>query len=274
MFVRLAFAVVANVDADVLVIDEALAVGDAVFTQKCMRFLRRFQEQGTILFVSHDTGAVLNLCRRALWLSKGQLMQVGPAKQVVEAYMRSNVETTQRLEGIEPQAPNSSRDVQDRAPSADAASPFGAGGAVIASVGLLNEGGTPISTVKCGEVVTLRVEVAALQEISSAIVGFNFKDRLGQVIFGENTCLASEAGPVALSPGDVAVAEFRFEMPGLRSGKYALDLAVAEGTRHHHLQHQWFFDKAILEVVNDRPVVGVLTIPFMAVRLGRREQPL
>ena len=68
MFVRLAFAVIAHVDADILIIDEALAVGDGFFTQKCMRFLREFRENGTLLFVSHDTSAVLNLCDRALWL--------------------------------------------------------------------------------------------------------------------------------------------------------------------------------------------------------------
>ena len=65
MFLRLAFAVIAHVDADILIVDEALAVGDAVFTQKCMRFIRRFQENGTLLFVSHDPSAVQNLCRSA-----------------------------------------------------------------------------------------------------------------------------------------------------------------------------------------------------------------
>ena len=68
MAVRLAFAVVAHVRADILVIDEALAVGDVFFVQKCMRFLRKFQKQGTLFFVSHDTGAVINLCDRVLWL--------------------------------------------------------------------------------------------------------------------------------------------------------------------------------------------------------------
>ncbi|MFP3787273.1 ABC transporter ATP-binding protein, partial [Burkholderia sp. SIMBA_024] len=71
MFVRLAFAVIAHVDADILVIDEALAVGDAFVTQKCMRFLRRFQQTGTVLFVSHDSSAVRSLCSRVIWLDRG-----------------------------------------------------------------------------------------------------------------------------------------------------------------------------------------------------------
>ena len=82
MMLRLAFAVVAHVHADILVIDEALAVGDAFFTQKCMRFLRAFMKTGTVLFVSHDTGAVQNLCHHAIWLEQGKLRKEGrPAVQ-------------------------------------------------------------------------------------------------------------------------------------------------------------------------------------------------
>ena len=88
MYVRLAFAVIAHVDADILVVDEALAVGDAVFTQKCMRFIRKFKEKGTLLFVSHDMGSVLNLCERALWLHRGKIRQLGTAKDIAEAYLQ------------------------------------------------------------------------------------------------------------------------------------------------------------------------------------------
>jgi len=87
MYVRLAFAIAAHVDADTLVIDEALSVGDVRFTQKCMRFLREFQKRGTLLFVSHDTGAVTNLCSRAIWLNSGELVADGASRDVVERYL-------------------------------------------------------------------------------------------------------------------------------------------------------------------------------------------
>jgi lipopolysaccharide transport system ATP-binding protein len=77
MFVRLAFAVIAHVEADILVIDEALSVGDAFFVQKCMRFLRSFMQNGTVVFVSHDTAAVINLCDRVVWLSHGKIVADG-----------------------------------------------------------------------------------------------------------------------------------------------------------------------------------------------------
>lgn len=87
MLVRLAFAVIAHVDADILVIDEALAVGDAFFTQKCMRFLRDFMKKGTVLFVSHDLGAVKNLCSDAIWINKGCLKYNGDSRIASDLYI-------------------------------------------------------------------------------------------------------------------------------------------------------------------------------------------
>ena len=87
MMVRLAFAVIAHVDADLLVIDEALAVGDAFFTQKCMRFLHQFMEHGTVLFVSHDSGAVTNLCDLVIWIDRGCTKAIGDPKIISEDYL-------------------------------------------------------------------------------------------------------------------------------------------------------------------------------------------
>jgi lipopolysaccharide transport system ATP-binding protein len=87
MAMRLAFAVIAHIDADILVIDEALAVGDVYFQQKCMRWLRQFQQRGTVLFCGHDTSAVLTLCQRAIWLDAGILKMISSGKDVTEAYL-------------------------------------------------------------------------------------------------------------------------------------------------------------------------------------------
>ena len=92
MYVRLAFSIIAHVDADILVVDEALSVGDAVFTQKCMRFIRSFQEYGTLIFVSHDTSSVQNLCESSLWLDHGKVKQAGSSKSVVEAYLKWGIQ--------------------------------------------------------------------------------------------------------------------------------------------------------------------------------------
>lgn len=95
MVVRLAFSVIAHVDADILIIDEALAVGDAFFTQKCMRFLRKFMAEHTVLFVSHDAAAVNNLCNRAILLEDGCVKLEGPPKEVTELYLKDMYESMQ-----------------------------------------------------------------------------------------------------------------------------------------------------------------------------------
>src|SRR5262245_13455514 len=87
MYVRLAFAVIAHADADVLVVDEALSVGDVFFGQKCMRFLRDFMKRGTVIFVSHDTSAVINLCDRVIWMQNGQVHREGPTREVTAEYL-------------------------------------------------------------------------------------------------------------------------------------------------------------------------------------------
>ena len=87
MVLRVAFAVIAHVDSDILIIDEALAVGDAFFIQRCMRFLRKFMETGTVLFVSHDTSAVVNLCDRAILLKQGRIVGEGEPQDVVKTYL-------------------------------------------------------------------------------------------------------------------------------------------------------------------------------------------
>ena len=88
MIVRLAFSIITHVNADILVIDEALSVGDAYFTQKCMRFIERFKENGTLIFVSHDANAVLSLCNKAILLDRGRKQAVGGPKEIMEEYTR------------------------------------------------------------------------------------------------------------------------------------------------------------------------------------------
>lgn len=177
MMVRLAFAVIAHVDADILVIDEALAVGDAFFTQKCMRFLRSFMKTGTILFVSHDTGSVRNLCNKAIWLEKGNILQQGTPKDVSENYLEAFYEaqqgksTTTRIKITKKEqsneifkdqrqalinASNLRNDIQLFEFDPDAPS-FGKGQAQITSVQFLDSQGDPLAWIVGGENVMLIV---------------------------------------------------------------------------------------------------------------------
>lgn len=199
MYVRLAFGVIANMAADVLIIDEALAVGDAVFTQKCMRYIRSFQERGTLLFVSHDTAAVQNLCQSAIWLAQGKVQKTGPSKSVAEAYLQSTLQDIygdeQNLVAI---SNNTDSITQDSAPVNYAAKVEGVdnlsnatgwqtGVAELLGVRLKRLSPGSEEVFEGGERVRMVIEAVAHQDLFSPILGFIVKDRLGQDLFGENT---------------------------------------------------------------------------------------
>ena len=288
MMVRLAFAVIAHVDADILVVDEALAVGDAFFTQKCMRFLRNFMKTGTVLFVSHDTGSIKNLCNYAVWLEKGQIIQEGAPKEVCELYVEAFYEAQQgkssttklrefkklddslplkdqRLEFIN--ASNLRNDLQIFKFDPDAAS-FGKGGAQIHDVRLLDEKEYPLAWIVGGEKVTLRVMVHAYQDLDSPIVGFSVKDRLGQALFGDNTFLSYRELLVHCQAGNELQADFVFYMPLLPFGEYSITIAIANGTQEIHEQHHWIHDAVLFKSESSSVATGLIGIPMQHIKLN------
>lgn len=251
MFVRLAFAIIAHVDADILVIDEALAVGDVYFTQKCMRFLEAFAEKGALLFVSHDTTTVVNLCDRAVWLKNGQLQKIGNASEVSEAYL-SSVYENKLPEKITIDAPNESIGAFESAQ-------FGVGGGRIVSCRLLDSDGESILFLSEAQDVIVQVEAHALQQINQPIIGFFIKNRLGQHLFGTNTIKLLPEWQV-LGEGETCQVNFMFHMPLLATGDYSIGVALAEGTQVDHIQHHWIHDALAFKTKADPHLTGYLAI--------------
>jgi lipopolysaccharide transport system ATP-binding protein len=289
MSLRLAFAVIAHVDADILVIDEALAVGDAFFVQKCMRFLRRFMERGTVLFVSHDTAAVINLCERAVWLQEGRIEGIGAPKDICEGYLARIYESQQGPHAATGSRPNSVPAAQLPAPrdmrldfinrtrhrndielfAFDAnGTGFGKGNAVITSAVLTDERGAPLSWTIGGEDVTLVVTLKAFQALAGPIVGFYIKDRLGQPLFGDNTYLTYQEAPPSASAGQTLQARFSFRMPILPAGDYSICVAVAEGTQSEHVQHHWMHDALVIKSHSSSVCTGLIGIPMTGIELA------
>lgn len=287
MMVRLAFAVIAHVDADILIIDEALAVGDAFFTQKCMRFLRAFIKTGTVLFVTHDTGSVKSFCNSALWLEKGRVIQTGTPKDVCESYMEAFYEAQQgkststklkvtkninnlipskdqRLEFIN--TSNLRNDLKIFKFDPDAAS-FGKGGAQIKNVYLLDENQQPAAWIVGGEKVILRIIIQTNQELDSPIVGFYVKNRLGQELFGDNTFLTYKEGAVFCQDEDELWADFIFYMPILPHGEYSITTAVANGTQETCTQHHWIHDAVLFKSESSSVATGLIGIPMLEIKL-------
>jgi len=289
MAVRLAFAVAAHVRAEILIIDEALAVGDVFFVQKCMRFLRKFQESGTLFFVSHDTGAVVNLCDRVLWLDHGQIREMGPAKEVCEHYLSILRESQS---GVEPETPKRKTEPAIRSLPTAAVDQrlkylnqtsfrndlelfdfrqeidgYGTGAIRILGARFEDERGQPLSWIVGGELVALVVDAVARADIDSPIIGFFVKDRLGQNLFGDNTYLTYVTEPRPVLEGQRLTARFSFRMPVLPVGDYAVDIAVASGTQQEHVTHCWVNDVLIFKSHASSVHQGLVGIPMLDIAM-------
>ena len=293
MMVRLAFAVIAHVDADILIIDEALAVGDAFFTQKCMRFLHKFMTNGTVLFVSHDTSAVVNLCNKGILLSKGEIIEEGSPKIVIEHYLESLYESTQVIDGTA--QPNVSAPVNNILELEECRdmrqsiinnsilrndvevfrfdpeqAGFGAGDAKIVSVRLLDKDGVPLSWIVGGEDVILEICCAIYKDMMRPIVGFHFKNRLGQDVFVDNTYISYQHKKVVLDTGSELRARFEFRFPILPSGDYSVSPAIAEGSQEEHVQHHWVHDALIMRVHASSVCMGMIGVPMKNISMEKK----
>lgn len=296
MLMRLAFAVVAHVDADILIVDEALAVGDVFFVQKCMRFIREFQKTKTLLFVTHDTSAVTSLCQRALWLHHGETKGLGTSKYIAEQYLEATYAEKQgvilfdrdKQKKAAPEAPVQAERVVDQRASFinysnlrndievfefnPNSSSFGAGGAEIEQVRLLDAAtGDPLIYGVGGEEVVLEVITLAKIKLERPIIGFYLKNKLGQELFGDNTFLSYRDAPLTIEEGKTFVAKFRFQMPYLPIGDYMFCAACATGTQQEHVHHHWMHDALAFRSQSAHAVGGLIGLPMLSIQFTKNE---
>ncbi len=245
MYVRLAFATAIHVEPEILIVDEALAVGDAIFASRCVQKFEELKQRGvTVLFVSHDLGLVKRLATRAMLLVNGRVVAEGSPKDVVNRYVGLVVER------------------QKRPPDGDGearlASSFrhGDGASEILKVELLNRGGEPATVIMTGEAVTARVVARFRQDVSDPIVGLLIRNRLGIDVFGTNTRVErTELGE--LRAGDRIEVDFRFECL-LTQQEYTITAA----TQHWDGSSQdWLDDVLSFRVVDSKGAAGVASLP-------------
>ena len=249
-------------------------------------------ENGTVLFVSHDTGAVINFCQHAIWLNKGVSKYHGEPKNVAKLYLAELYESQQGVSNIninEKQIDNESFIEQSRdmrldfinttsyrndielfsfIPDADN---FGKGGGQITKVQLFDEREKPLAWVVGGENVKLKIVCHANTDLFSPIVGFYVNDRLGQPLFGDNTFNFSKYAPLVISSGDSFAAEFEFRMPILPIGDYLITVALAEGTQQDHVQHHWIHDALLLKSHSSSVSTGLVGVPMNKIRWSKNE---
>lgn len=292
MFVRLAFAVIAHVDADILVIDEALAVGDVFFRQKCMRFLNSFKMNGTIIFVTHDSGTVVSFCDRAIWLEHGEVQSMGHAKHVCEAYLAKRYDAARfnglnqvaktplqnsgenslskhdaRMDFINHSNLRNDIEVFDFLPDTRG---FGNGGATITNAKLTDLEGQQLSWVVGGEMVLLEIEALVNVACSNVIIGFQLKNRRGQALLAQNSYMAYCLEHVAANPNEVVKGVFAFRSPILPRGSYTVDVAIADGVPPNVTQLQWLHDAFSLESHTSSVVGGLVGLVCDSIELTRQ----
>ncbi|SEJ05888.1 ABC transporter ATP-binding protein [Frateuria terrea] len=288
MAMRLAFSVMAHVDADILIIDEALAVGDAFFTQKCMRYLREFKTRGTLLFVSHDSSAVTGLCERAVWLDHGRQQACGTAKEVVHAYLEAFMAERQggalrresvgagkraklrrkdcRQELIDRSLLRNDIEISTFHPDAES---FGELKARVVDVAILDEHDKQMRWVTGGESVVLELTAEANEPLENVIVGFYVKDRLGQFLFGDNTYLSYLDTGFSVAAGETFRARFHFDMPRLQAGDYFVTAGVADGSQSDHVIQSWVHEALIFKSQGTQAPAGIIGLPMYSITLDR-----
>lgn len=281
MFVRLAFAVAVHVDPEVLIVDEALSVGDIYFQQRCIRKIHAMKDDGvTILFVSHDLGAVRSLADRTIWMERGEMKMSGPTAEVAAQYLsamimkgnRDSVGTNRAaaprgsVAGLEFHAAALDRIPAfiDHLPNVDRR--FGDGRARIVGIGVFNDRGDPAGSVGQGDRICVRVSLEFVGDVERPNVGFMLRNRLGEDVFGTNVLYEGESMERA-GAGDRVSADFVLDFPHLRSGYYYLCPAVADGTIDDYRHCDWVDNAFALEVVERSATYGHMRVPVRAAHL-------
>lgn len=237
MQVRLAFAVATARRPDILIVDEALSVGDTYFQHKSFERIREFRAQGTtLLIVSHDKAAIQAICDRAILLNAGRLAMEGEPEAVMDYYnallarhqnqsIRQEVLANGKLQTIS-----------------------GTGEASISNIKVLSETGQPVEILNVGQVVTFRIDVQVHAFVDQLVLGYGIRDRLGQIIYGTNTALQGKVLP-SLQAGSHIRFDIQFPV-NIGPGNYSVQTSLAGSETHVEKNYEWRELALIFEVIN------------------------
>ncbi len=279
MIVRLAFAVAINVDPEVLLVDEALAVGDLYFRQRCMRKVHELRARGvTILFVSHAIGDVKAIGDRVLWLDHGRTMELGETDRVVAKYLAAMVEKDStylllksRPEAERPHTRQSAPEVVEHIPNIDHR--YGDGRAEILGIAVLDEQGAPAHLLEPQSRIIVRISVRAKDDVPLPIVGFMMRNHLGIDFSGTNT--AREGFELApMSAGDICTVDFHCDLPELYPASFSFSPAIADGTLMGYKMCDWIDNAVALQMGHSEgQIYGYLHLPCRVEVNARLRQP-
>ncbi len=248
MFVRLAFAVAINIEPEILIVDEALSVGDVFFQAKCYHKFEEFKKMGkTIIFVSHDLSSISTYCDRVYLLNKGNLLGEGSPKEMIDAFKRvlvgqyeengEEAESSVKTDALNPK-------VQE----------YGTRQAVIEECYVTDENGVRSTAVLKGTEFTIHMKVKVNDHIPAPIFAVSFKDSKGTEITGTNT-MAEKAFLDSVEPGQVKEITFTQKM-SLQGGEYLLSFGVTGYNSNNFEVYHRLYDVLNITVVSDKNTVG------------------
>jgi len=275
MAVRLAFSVAIHVDPEILLVDEALAVGDIYFHQRCMRKVHELRAKGvTILFVSHSMGEVKSIGDRALWLENGRIRDLGNTDRVVTRYLAAMFEkdsayltTLHRQEQRTARAQVKAPEIVETIPNIDHR--FGDERSEVLGIAILDLAGQPIHLLEPLSVIVVRISVRAFKDITLPIVGFIMRNHMGLDFAGTNTAREGFELP-PMSAGDIFTVDFHLQLPELYPSSFSFSPAIADGTLHAYKTCDWTDNAIVLQMSpSDGEVYGHVHLPCR-VELNRR----
>ena len=262
MFARLAFAVAINVEPDILIVDEALAVGDMAFQVKCFKKFKDFKEQNkTILFVSHDLSSVLKMCDKCILLSHGQIKSQGDTKQVVDDYKKilAAVEEDNIISEAAVKIEDDSITWKDKVKQNPGYSEYGNKRVTIIDYGIFDTDDNSINIISNDEVVKIKMKVQINDNsIEYPIFAFTIRDFQGNDICGTNT-IYENIDTTGFINNKVLVIEFQQKLV-LKPGKYTISFGTTQFTEEKLEVFHRLYDMCLIEVYSIKNMVGIFDI--------------
>ncbi len=266
MVVRLAFAVAINVDPEVLLVDEALAVGDIYFRQRCMRKVHELRSRGvTILFVSHAVSDVKAIGDRVMWLDHGRIVELGEPDRVIARYLAAMTEKDSAYRHHTAEIAEAKRaivhapEVVESIPNIDHR--YGDGRAEVIGIAVLDESGAPVHLLEPLSRIVVRISVRAKDDIAMPNVGFMLRNQLGIDFSGTNTAREGYELP-PMQAGDVYTVDFHVDIPELYPASFSFTPAIADGGLDRYSMCDWIDNALALQMSrSEGEIYGYLRLP-------------
>lgn len=269
MVVRLAFAVAINVDPEVLLVDEALAVGDLYFRHRCMRKVHELRSRGiTILFVSHSAGDVKAIGDRTMWLDQGRVVDIGETDRIVGKYLAAMVDKDTQYLSLKAAKPRPTLieskvvrpiEVIETIPNIDHR--HGDGRAEVIGIAVVDINGQPLGLLQPESKIVVRISVRAKEDVAMPIVGFMMRNHLGIDFAGTNTSREEYELP-AMRASDIYTIDFHLDLPELYPASFSFSPAVADGTLVSYQMCDWIDNAITLQMSHgEAQVYGYMHLP-------------